>query len=195
MMLKDIPMENPPPKSARSIYQKIAEITGNPDPYRRIKDESTKKALSLYPSLKKMVENSKDRLLAAIRIAITGNVIDFGVNWSFDFNDKIREILKKDFAIFDYDQFRHYLDQTDEILYVADNAGECVFDRILIEEMKKPVLYAVRAMPIINDVTYEDAVVAGTNGVATIISSGADGPGAILETCSPEFKDICNYSA
>ena len=192
MMLRDIPLDSPPPKSARRIYQKITEITGNPDPYRKIKDESTRKALALYPALKKRVANSDDTLLTAIRIAIAGNVIDFGANWNFDLNDKIAEISEKDFAIFDYAEFKERLDKTNKILYIGDNAGECVFDRILIEEMKKPVIYAVRAVPIINDATYEDAVAAGIDKIAKIISSGADGPGAILETCSSEFNDVYN---
>lgn len=190
MMLRDMPMENPPPKSARSIYQKITELTGNHDPYRKIKDQSTEEALSLYPDLKRRVSNSEDSLLTAIRLAIAGNVIDFGANWNFDLDGKITEICVKDFAIFDYDQFKDCLHNANEILYIGDNAGECVFDRILIEEMKKPVLYAVRATPIINDATYEDAAAAGIDRVATIISSGADGPGAILETCNSEFIDI-----
>ena len=79
-------------------------------------------------------------------------------------------------------------------MYIGDNAGECVFDRILIEEMKKPVIYVVRDMPIINDATYEDAVQAGIDKVATILSSGTDAPGTILKTCSAEFKNVYKNS-
>ena len=86
------------------------------------------------------------------------------------------------------------MNRTEKILYIGDNAGECVFDRILIEEMKKPVIYAVRDIPIINDATYEDAVEAGIDEFATIMSSGADGPGAVLKTCSPEFIKVYNNS-
>ena len=84
MMLRNIPLESTPPESGRLIYHKVSEITGNLDPYREIKRESTKKALSLYPSLKSEVEKSNDRLLTAVRIAIAGNVIDFGPNRTFD---------------------------------------------------------------------------------------------------------------
>lgn len=190
MMVSEIPLESTPPESARFIYQKIAEVTGNPDPYRDIKRESTQKALSWYPALKKRVEKSGDRLLAAIKIAIAGNVIDFGVNWDFDIENEIEKTLEKDFAACDYDPFKGRLNQADEVLYIGDNAGECVFDRILIEEIKKPVIYAVRNAPVINDATREDAVQAGLDQVATILSSGSDGPGTILETCSNEFKNI-----
>jgi len=194
MMLKDIPLKNTPPESGRLIYRKISEITGNPDPYKEIKRESTKKALLLYPSLKDQIERSKDRLLTAIRIAIAGNVIDFGANWNFDLENEIDETLEKAFAICDYGRFKDGLDKAREVLYLGDNAGECVFDRILIEEMKKPVKYIVRDIPIINDAIYEDAVQAGIDKVATILSSGTDAPGTILNTCSSEFKELYDNS-
>jgi uncharacterized protein with ATP-grasp and redox domains len=193
-MLRDIPLDSTPPQSGRLIYRKVSEITGNYDPYKAIKKESTQKALSLYPYLKEQVEKSDDRLLAAIRVAIAGNVIDFGANWGFDLNAEVDDILEKDFAIFDYGKFRDQLDTAREILYIGDNAGECVFDRILIEEMKKPVTYVVRGAPIINDAIYADAVQAGIGSVADIISSGTDAPGTILETCNAEFKNIYHQS-
>jgi len=140
MMLRDIPLGSPPPQSGRLIYHKISKITGNSDPYKEIKKESAQKALALYPYLKRRVEKSKDSLLMAIRVAIAGNVIDFGANWDFDLDAEVDEILEKDFAIFDYEKFRDQLDTAREILYIGDNAGECVFDRILIGEMKKPVI-------------------------------------------------------
>ena len=193
-MIRDIPLGSSPPESGRLIYHKVSEITGNLDPYKEIKDKSTKKALSLYPSLKSHVEKSGDRLLTAIRIAIAGNVIDFGPNRAFDIEKEIDETLENDFAVCDYGRFKDRLDEASEILYIADNAGECVFDKILIEEMKKPTIYAVRNTPVINDATYDDAVQAGIDKVATILSSGADGPGAVLETCSSEFKNVYKNS-
>ncbi|MBL7178206.1 MAG: DUF89 family protein [Desulfobacteraceae bacterium] len=194
MMLSNIPLESTPPETGRLIYHKVSEITGNLDPYREIKSESTQKALSLYPSLKSHVEESNDRLLTAIRIAIAGNVIDFGANWDFDLNAEVAEVLEKDFAVCDYNKFKDCLDEAHEILYIGDNAGECVFDRILIEEMYKPVTYVVRDVPVINDATYEDAVQAGIDKVATILSSGTDAPGTILQTCTSEFKKVYDNS-
>ncbi|MCD4735125.1 MAG: ARMT1-like domain-containing protein [Bacteroidales bacterium] len=194
LMLKDIPLKSTPPETGMLIYRKVREITGVFDPYKEIKRESTEEALALYPSLKSEVEKSNDKLLTAIRIAIAGNVIDFGVGKDFNVREEIGKTLKKDFAIFDYDKFRYYLDKTDEILYLGDNAGESVFDRILIEEMKKPVIYVVREIPVINDVTYEDAIQAGIDKVASIISSGTNAPGTVLETCNAEFKEVYKNS-
>jgi uncharacterized protein with ATP-grasp and redox domains len=193
-MLSDIPLESTPPETGMRIYEKVREITGVFDPYKELKRESTEKALTLYPTLKSKIEKSNDKLLTAIRIAIAGNVIDFGVNRNFDIEEEIDMVLKQDFAIFDYDKFKHYSDKTNEILYIGDNAGESVFDRILIEEMKKPTIYVVRAMPVINDVTYEDAVQAGIDKVASILSSGTSAPGTVFETCNAEFKEIYKKS-
>lgn len=190
--LKDIPLESTPPEAGRVIQRKIREIMGSIDPYKDIKDESTKRALRLYPHLKKAVERSNDRLLTAIRVAIAGNVIDMGPNKSFNIERDVDEILRKDFAVCDHDRFKHCLDETNEILYIGDNAGECVFDKVLIEEMKKPVTYVVRGMPVINDATYEDAIQAGIDEVATILSSGTDAAGTVLGTCSDEFREVYN---
>jgi uncharacterized protein with ATP-grasp and redox domains len=194
MMLRDIPLESTPPESGRLIYRKIAEITGNPDPYKEIKIQSTNKAFSFYPFLKRYVQKSEDRLLAAIRVAIAGNVIDFGAGWDFDLKEEIDQVLDKDFSICDYSAFKECLANAHEILYIGDNAGECVFDKILIEEIGKPVTYVVRGEPIINDAVYEDAISAGLDKIATILSSGTDAPGTILKTCSSEFREFYKNS-
>lgn len=188
--LKDIPLESTPPETGRLIYKKVREITGNDDPYKEIKIENTHKALSLYHSLKQKVEQSDDSLLLAIRIAIAGNIIDFGVNRNFDIEKEIHEVLEKDFSIYDYQKFKECLGKADDILFIGDNAGESVFDRILIEELKKPTIYVVRDEPVINDVTYDDALQAGIDKVATIVSSGTNAPGTILTTCSNEFRKL-----
>ena len=195
MMLRDIPPESTPPETAQLIQRKIRETIGNSDPYKDIKDQNTENSLKLYPALKKEVEKSSDRLLTAIRIAIAGNVIDMGPNKSFDIEKELEEILVKDFAICDYGEFKCYLDRANEVLYIGDNAGESVFDRILIEEIRKPVIYAVRGAPVINDVTYEDAVNAGIDEVAAILSSGTDAPGAVLKTCNAEFLGLYGKSS
>jgi len=189
-MLRHISLESTPPETGRLIYRMVKEITGNPDPFRLLKRENTQYALALYPSLKKIIEESEDSLLTAIRIAIAGNIIDLGVSGSFDIDVTVRDTLEKDFAICDYSAFERYLTKSKQILYIGDNAGETVFDRLLIEQMNKPVTYVVRETPVINDATAEDAIQAGIDKIATIVSSGTDAPGTIPKTCSPEFKEM-----
>jgi len=188
-MFKEIPLDHTPPETGELIYRKIRELTGEEDPYRSVKKTSIKEALELVPGMKKMVGEADDRLLAAIRMAIAGNVIDLAVGRKFILSDEIREIMKQDFGIFDYNAFKEHLNNTSSVLYIGDNAGESVFDRILIEELGKPVTYAVREIPVINDVTEEDALDSGIGEVAEIISSGSTAPGAILRLCSRDFLE------
>lgn len=185
--IKDIPLENTPPETATFIYQKIKEITGVNDPYKKIKEQNIQQVIKLYPYLKDIVTNSNDPLLTAIRLAIAGNVIDYGANRHFHLEDEIEKALKQDFAALDYDQFRTDLEKARFVMYLGDNAGESVFDKLLIETMGKPVTYVVREEPIINDVTMEDAVNSGIGEVAEIISSGIHTPAIILKLCNENF--------
>ncbi len=188
--LQHIPNEATPPEIGRELYRLIAEKTGFSDPYREIKNRCTRQALDLYPRLKERIAASEDRLLTAARLAIAGNVIDFGANARFDLVKDLEALLSQELAINHYQEFRQALDKSRQILYIADNAGETVFDRLLIEEIGKPVIYVVREKPIINDALLQDALDAGLDGVAEIISSGTDAPGTILGLCSRDFLKV-----
>ncbi|MFO7850903.1 MAG: damage-control phosphatase ARMT1 family protein [Bacteroidota bacterium] len=184
---KNISLESSPPEMGEFIYGKIREMTGIDDPYREIKKSNINEALAIYPDVKKMLDKAEDRLLVAIRLAIAGNIIDFAFGEKFDLKHDIERILEQEFAIFHYNEFKEHLDNVSSILYIGDNAGESVFDRLLIEELGKPVTYVVRGKPIINDVTMEDAVDSGLDRVAELISSGSTAPGAVLRLCNDEF--------
>ena len=188
-MIKDIPMQNTPPETGDAIYKKVREITGVNDPYVKIKEENIAEILALYPEMKKIVNSSDDKILTAIRFAIAGNVIDFGVNKEFDIEQEIKNNLDKEFAIFDYQEFIQQLEKANSILYIGDNAGESVFDKILIEELGKKVTFVVRDIPVINDATKEDAIASGIGEVAEIISSGTSAPGTILNSCNDDFLE------
>ncbi len=189
-LIPTISLEASPPEIGREVYRIIYEVTGIQDPYRDLKEKYIGIATSLYPDLEEMVSSSEDRLLTAVRLSIAGNVIDFAANPQFQLTRDIEEIMTSDFGVFDYDEFREKLEGAEDILYLADNAGETVFDRLLIEEIGKPVRYAVKDKPVINDATAEDAVLSGIDRVAEIISSGCDSPGTIPEFCSEEFLTI-----
>jgi uncharacterized protein with ATP-grasp and redox domains len=188
--LPRIPAEATPPEIGREVYRLISEKTGIPDPYRELKKKCTRQALVLYPQLKKKIAASEERLLAAVRLAIAGNVIDFGANAQFDLDIDLDVLLSRELAIDHYSEFRRAVEKSRHILYLGDNAGETVFDRILIEEIGKPVVYAVREKPIINDALLQDALDAGLDRVAEIVSSGTDAPGTILGLCSRDFLNI-----
>jgi len=183
----DFPLSSPPPAMGRIVYKLVREVTGSYDPFKEIKDKYNRMAIDIYPELKERVAQSPDRLLTALRLAIAGNIIDFGVGKSFNLEKEIDEVFTRDFAIFDYEKFKQTLNSTGQILYLADNAGEVVFDRILIEELHKDVIYAVRDKPAINDALIEDANFCGIDKLAKVVSSGSDAPGTILSLCSEEF--------
>ena len=186
-ILPELPFEATPPLFGREVYRIVAEMTKVRDPYKEIKKLCTKLALELYPSLKKRIRASDDSLLTAIRIAIAGNVIDFGTTRTFDIREDLQIVLKQSFAVDHYREFQRALGSANNVLFIGDNAGETVFDRLLIEELGKPVIYVVREKPVINDAVYADAVEAGIDQVAQILSSGSDAPGNILDLCSEEF--------
>lgn len=179
-----------PPQIGREVYRIVSRLTGIEDPFKEAKKQCTEQALSLYPTLKEKVASSSDRMMTALRVAIAGNVIDFGSNVAFNLDKDVHSILTQEFAINQYQEFRNGLSKAEKILYIADNAGECVFDRVLIEEIGRPVTYVVRENPIINDAVLEDALAAGIGDVAEIISSGTDAPGNILPLCSEEFLKV-----
>ncbi|MCK9271634.1 MAG: ARMT1-like domain-containing protein [Bacteroidales bacterium] len=189
-MVKTISMQATPAETGAKVYQIVSKVTGVEDPYKEIKQKHILETKAIYPELEKIVANADDPLLTAIKIAIAGNVIDLGVNKAFDIVRDVQTILKQDFAIFDYSAFKKQLAKSESILYLGDNVGESVFDILLIKELKKPVKYAVRSTPIINDVTREDAIASGIDQVAEIVDSGCKSPGIILSQSAPAFLKI-----
>lgn len=180
-----------PAHSTTFLHRRIRNLLGI-DPFKEVKQEYNQIALSLYPALKKIVKESPDPLKTASRLSIAGNAIDFGIYSEIDLDSEIARSLNDDMEIDEYDLFLEALDKTDRILYLADNAGEIVFDRILVEtltEMGKDVTAAVKKSPVINDSTRDDAIEAGLNKVCRIIDNGSDAIGTILEWCDDEFRE------
>lgn len=188
--LGSISLNTPPPLIAKKIYVVIEDITGIKDPFREQKIKSTQIAETFVPFLKEKIKNAPDTLLEAAKVSIIGNVIDFGALPSFDLKKEIEELDKKNFGVCDIDQFRKTLNAAGTILYIGDNAGETVFDRIFIETINKKVFYAVRSYPIINDATTEDARMAKLQAVSTVIESGSKTAGTVMKEATPEFMKL-----
>ncbi len=181
-----------PPAMGQWIHRRVRELTGNPDPYAAIKEQFNRHALRLYPALSRQVQHSPDPFDTAVRLAIAGNRIDFGISGGTTEEEVAR--LLQDAATCpiagSIDNLRQAVQRATRILYLADNTGEIVFDRLLIEQLpRQKVTLAVRGRPIINDALREDAVVAGLPGRVEIIDNGSDAPGTILEQCSPVFRE------
>ncbi|MEJ2307076.1 MAG: ARMT1-like domain-containing protein [candidate division WOR-3 bacterium] len=205
--IPDIKLSSTPPEMGKTIHDIVKQITGQADPYKELKEKATEQTLKIYPELRKKVESSNDKLLMAVELAIAGNIIDYGTKNSLDVKKELAKILQKEQSviedekesIFDFKSFKKALTDAKSILYIGDNVGETVFDSILLEQIKKTdkhkeILYAVREKPIINDALKEDAVEAGIDNFAEIISSGSEVPGTIIPLCSKPFIDIFKKS-
>ena len=180
----------PPAYTTTFIHRKIRQLLQS-DPFQEIKSEYNQIALALYPFLKKMVQESSDPLWTASRLAVAGNVIDFGIFTSVDIEGTVKRAIHSPFAVDEYQAFRDALSDTEEVLYLLDNAGEIVFDRILIETMVshgKRVLAVVKGSPVLNDCTKADAIEAGLVEVCEIIDNGSDAVGTIIEWTSGDFQ-------
>ena len=188
--LRSFDPSRPPPEMAASFHAVVREAAGSDDPYRAEKERATREALALYPDLAARVAAAEDPLEVALRLAIAGNVIDLGAHTDYDLPAAVERVLTQDFAVCELPALREALAAAPWLLYLGDNAGETVFDRLLIETLDVPCTYAVRGGPVLNDATREDARAAGLDEVATLVDNGARVPGTVLELCSAEFRDL-----
>jgi len=186
-LLDSLPAGTPPPITASQVHATVRKIGLNPDPYRNAKAEATDHALSLYPRLKQRINMANNPLETAIRIAIAGNIIDLGVADEYDLEASIERVLAIEPAINDIEPLREAIAGADSILYLADNAGETVLDRLLIEQLDKPVTYAVKSGPAVNDATVADALAAGLDRCCEIVPYGGATLGTLLDQATPEL--------
>jgi damage-control phosphatase, subfamily I len=188
-LLQNIPSGVNPPEIGYQVHQIVSDIVGKDDPYRETKKFCTQQALKLYPKLKSLVQQSNNPLEMAIRISIAGNIIDFGVSDQIaDLWETVERVVKQPYAVDHFAAFMACLKTATFALYLADNAGETVFDRVLIEAMPIPVVYAVKSSPFVNDAIMQDALAAGLDTCATLISNGAQAAGTVLSLCSETFR-------
>ncbi|MBI9031494.1 DUF89 family protein [bacterium] len=195
--IRDIPLDNTPPETGGLIYKIVSDVTGIQDPYQEIKEKNIAHALEVYPKYLEQVENinnPKDRIELALRIAAAGNVIDLGVEREFDLKRDIDDAINCDFKIWDFNLFYDKLSSAQNLLYIGDNSGEAVFDMILIKQLKTQVIFATRGIPVLNDVTLKEAKEIGLNKYAEIISSGVRAPGAIIKSTNEEFREVFNHA-
>jgi hypothetical protein len=175
----------------------IKRVTGNDDPYRRRKRLSNEKALKLLPYVKKIVEEGytqQDRFKKACLCAMVGNIMEFdipGHRFTFGSLRKSFRESAKDLVIDDTNKIYELAKKTNTILYLTDNAGEIVFDTLLVEQLKDmglKVTVAVKGGPVLNDATLEDVEISGMNKIADkIITTGADAVGLSIKEVTPEF--------
>jgi len=184
-----------PVSIAQQIQRLVRKETGQADPYRALKDRMNRTALDLLPAMVDLARHHRDPREAVVRLAIAGNMLDAGSKtrlepealqahlngvWNIPLVGNIADLFRA-------------ADDARSILYLADNAGEIIFDRLLIEALPlRKVTVAVRGSPVINDATLEDAATAGISELVPVIANGSDAPGTLIEECSEEFKECFN---
>jgi uncharacterized protein with ATP-grasp and redox domains len=190
-ILSQMDFNKEPVIMGRTIQHLIQRLSGSSDPYRTLKQQFNQMALDLYPRLKAQVSSAENAFETAARLALAGNMIDFGIGRMLEAAQVTATIelalsanLKGDIQ-----SLEQAARTARSILYLGDNCGEIVFDRLLIEQfITDRVTYVVRAAPIINDVTMDDARYTGMTDHTRVIDNGSDAPGTLLSECSQKFK-------
>ena len=188
----------PPPKIKSILDKAVFLKTGKRDPYQAEKKRSNELILSFYQDLKGQVENSDDPFITALRLAIAGNIIDLGAFGSIDKKEIIQALITAQVQRLNHDnveRLRREIEEAKSILYIGDNSGEIVLDRLFIEQLPvEKITFAVRGKPCINDALMEDAETAGLIGLVDVIDSGTGIPGTVLEECSAAFVEKFNQA-
>ena len=178
------------PEFSRELHNILRSYTHNPDPYKEEKRLNNDQAMNLIVESEKLVNQSDDSFQTALRIAIAGNIIDFAANDNFNILLTIDKALNSGFAIDHSKQLKKELEKARSVLYLGDNAGEIVFDKLFIETIQHPNLtYVVRGGPVINDATMEDAEYIGMKNIARVISSEYDAPSTIIHKSGKLFRE------
>lgn len=189
--LKTPNLNQTPAALSQSVYQIISDVTGIRDPYAAIKKETNALALRHLPGLEHIVDSSSDPLKAACKLAIAGNIIDLGIGHDFDLERDVHQFLQNEFRPDAYPDFLKELRPGRRLLYLGDNSGEIIFDRVLVEHLLQRgirVTFSIKSSPIINDATLEDAQAAGLTDIVPVITTGSDDIGVHWDHVSPEFR-------
>lgn len=189
------------PEVIEDIWRKIAKRMDTPDPFYLEKSNQNKKIMDLYPFLEKMVNADSDPLYPAVKLAILGNSLDFMVaDTALSIENSIKDKINAPLSNENYLKFKQQLQASKRLIYFGDNAGEIVFDKLLIETInalyKLEIVFVVRGVPTLNDATLREAKSVGMDKIVKVIENGIDGPlpGTILSRCSNEVNNLVRRS-
>ncbi len=178
-----------------AMHKLIKQKTGCRDPYHKEKIKGNEIALKYLPEVKKIIEED-DSLENYVKIAIIGNILDFGAfTLDDDVEGVIKSSLKKDLTVKDIDEFENSLNSHDRVLYLVDNTGEIVFDKLLLAKIKEyglDITIAVKSEPILNDACMPEALDAGLDEFGDLVEIGCGTVGYVDSEISDEFREIFN---
>jgi uncharacterized protein with ATP-grasp and redox domains len=184
-------LDQQPTRLCQPVYSTVAKLAGVPDPYFNQKEETNKAALELLPELRRRLTQSTNPLDVALHAAVAGNIIDLGIGHAFDLHKDVLALLQVPFAVNHTTRFQEELQPGRRLLYLGDNAGEIVFDTLLVEHLLAHglhITYTVKSGPIINDAMMKDAHDAGMTRLVPVIETGSDDIGVNWDRVSPEFR-------
>lgn len=185
-----------PAELSTPVYNIIKSLTGVDDPFYEQKILQNKNAMMIYPDIQKIINAAEDKLHAAAKMSVVGNAIDCGIDSNIiSIENQIETEAKKPFAVDDFDKFKNSLKLAEALLLISDNAGEILFDKCLLEVIKKlfpeiKLYVSVKDSPILNDATIEDAKLVGIDKVAEIVTTGSGYIGIPPTLVSKEFKNL-----
>lgn len=195
--LKNADFTLSPPVIAAPLYEHMAVLANTDDLYEEQKQHASEQAKTYIPFLEETIQNSDDPIIAILKTAVVGNVIDLAAEVSFDLHEAIMSVFNMPFAHDDTEILRSTLSRAKTLLYIGDNAGEHIFDALAIRFLQKlypqlSITYMVRGNPIINDVTMREAYEAGIEKICTVMDSGVPTPGFVYELASYEAQKCFN---
>ena len=191
-LMTELDWDRSPPELGQKLHCLLRHLMGDPDPYAAVKERLNERAEALYPAWHRRFQNVFPPLEAAVRLAIVGNLLDVGAKTQLSeaavvgaLEDALTAPL-----LGSVDELAEAIQGARNILYLADNAGEIVFDRDLLAQLPLgSFTLAVRGSPVLNDATLADAERAGLPDFCDVIPNGSDAPGTLLEDCSPAFRE------
>jgi hypothetical protein len=196
--LSEVSFDIPAPVLSEKVWKMATHYAGNTDPLLSVRQFYNKEMMKLFPKWWKTIQaNQPENLTLAMKLAIAGNIIDFGTPHNFDIQSvrhKIDNILHTEIAVDNSDILFSKLEKADQLLYLGDNCGEIVFDKLFIQKIRQEypnlhITFVTRGKPVLNDIIRSDAFEVGINEVAEIIDNGDGAPSTVLERVSQTLLD------
>ncbi len=188
------------PEVMGCLYEDILKNIGHDDPYESIKSQYNQLLLKQEPLINEIIAASDDKFKTALKIAITGNLIDFSAKHQFDQElllEKINSILNSSLAVDHSNSLKNNLKTAKTLLYLGDNCGEIVLDKIFINQIQAmfpdlKIVFAVRGRPVVNDATINDVKEVKMDSVCQCITNGDGSLGTVLTRVDDNFTSVFN---
>lgn len=184
------------PWLAAQIMKVHEKYFGKSGSYADVKKEFNQLVMSMEEELKQRVLSQPDPLKTALLYARVGNYIDFSALEQVE-KEEFLSLFEREKDVLDekeYMSFSGEMQKAENVVYLLDNCGEIVLDKLVIQILKKRfpranITAIVRGSEVINDATMEDAVMTGLTNVTEVIGNGDDVAGTILSRVSAEARE------